>query len=82
MHHFLPNRIYAYVVDTPLDTPNKIVLDASAMATALGSIAGYLPAISALFSVVWLGLQIYGWFEQRRERKRKLAELTIRPDKP
>lgn len=79
MHHLLPNRVYEYLVGSPIDTPNKIVLDASALATAVGSFVGYLPAVSAIFSIIWLGLQMYGWFEQRRERRR-LAALRAQID--
>lgn len=84
MRHLLPDRVYEYFVGSPIDTPNKIVLDASAVATAGASLLGWLPAVSALFSILWLALQMYGWFEQRRERRKLAAQraaLIENPDK-
>lgn len=78
------DRAYFYLVGTPLDTPNKVLLDLSAVTTAWGAVLGFLPALSALFSVIWIGLQIYAWFEKRRqERKaRRAAEIAARTPRP
>jgi hypothetical protein len=34
--------------------------------TAVATIAGWLPPIAALVSIVWGSLQIYSWFEKRK----------------
>lgn len=75
-------RAYAYLVGTPLDTPNKVLLDVSAVTTAWASVMGWLPALSALFSCIWIGLQIWSWFEKRhQERKiRRAAEAARNPN--
>jgi hypothetical protein len=36
--------------------------------TALASVAGILPPIAALVSIVWGCLQIYSWLEKRRKK--------------
>lgn len=36
--------------------------------TAIATVAGWLPPIAALVSIVWGCLQIYSWFEKRRRR--------------
>lgn len=38
---------------------DRTALDLSAFAVVIGTIAGWLPAIASLFSIVWLGLQIW-----------------------
>lgn len=37
----------------------KSVGDALSLGTVLATIAGFLPAIAALFTIVWTGLRIY-----------------------
>lgn len=37
----------------------KHVGDALSVGTVLGTIAGYLPAIAALVTIVWTGIRIY-----------------------
>ena len=37
----------------------KHVLDAGSVITVIGTLAGWLPAISALLTIVWLGIRIY-----------------------
>jgi hypothetical protein len=49
--------------------PGKYIVDAGAIVITVGTIAQYLPPIAAAFTIVWTGLQIYGWFEKRRARK-------------
>lgn len=40
-------------------------IDWSAVAVALGAWAKHLPDVAALFSIIWIGLQIYTWAEKR-----------------
>lgn len=42
----------------PDSHPIKHIVDAAAAATTVGVIAGWLPAIAALFTIVWTGMQI------------------------
>lgn len=37
----------------------KHTIDAASMATAVGTIAGWLPAVAALFTIIWTGIRIY-----------------------
>ena len=37
----------------------KSVGDALSLGTVLATIAGFLPAIAAIFTIVWTGLRIY-----------------------
>lgn len=60
---------------------NKTILDLSAIATAVGTVLDYLPAIAALFSCVWIGLNILDWFERRRIRKREEARRLAEEQK-
>lgn len=43
----------------------KYGLDAAAAATAVGTIAGWLPPIAALFTIVWCGMQMWTWIRRR-----------------
>lgn len=36
--------------------------------TTIATIAGWLPPLAALVSIVWGCLQIFSWFEKRRKR--------------
>lgn len=38
---------------------DKAILDAAAIATAVGTIMDFLPAIAALLTIVWTGIRIY-----------------------
>lgn len=38
---------------------HKHLIDAASAATALGTIAGWLPAIAALFTIIWTMIRIY-----------------------
>ena len=50
----------------------KSVGDALSLGTVLATIAGFLPAIAAIFTIVWTGLRIYesptvqGWLNRRK----------------
>ena len=41
------------------DHPAKVLLDISAGGTAIATLAGWLPAVSALFTIIWLGIRIF-----------------------
>ncbi len=40
-------------------TAIKTVVDAVSVSTAVATIAGWLPAIAALLTVIWTGIRIY-----------------------
>jgi hypothetical protein len=37
----------------------KVVGDSMAMGAVLGSLIGFLPAIAALFTIIWTGIRIW-----------------------
>jgi len=49
--------------------------DALSIGTVVGTIAGYLPAIAALVTIIWTGIRIWetktvqSWLKRRREKK-------------
>lgn len=51
----------------------KIAGDAVSITTVLGAIAGILPAVAALLTIVWTGIRIYetrtvqDWLAKRRK---------------
>ena len=52
-------------------TPNlsdaaKHVVDGAAIGATIATIAGWLPPIAALMSIVWLGMQMYTWCASRK----------------
>ena len=55
-----------------MDEPTKHAVDAASVFTAVGSILAWLPAIAALFTIVWTGIRIYetktvqNWLVRRR----------------
>lgn len=59
---------------TPIPDGTRPYLDWGAVAVAVGAWAKHLPDVAAVFSIIWLGLQIYGWVEKRirngRERRK------------
>ena len=50
-------------------TISTVVHGAGIVGTALATLAGWLPPIAALVSIIWGLLQIYSWFEKRRKSK-------------
>jgi glycerol-3-phosphate acyltransferase PlsY len=46
----------------------KHFLDGLAVGTALGALFKFLPAIASLFSIVWLGMQMYDWIQKKRNK--------------
>ena len=55
-----------------MDESTKHAVDAASVFTAVGSILAWLPAIAALFTIVWTGIRIYetktvqNWLVRRR----------------
>ena len=53
----------------------KHVGDALSIGTVIGTIAGYLPAIAALVTIIWTGIRIWetktvqNWLKRRREKR-------------
>lgn len=52
----------------------KIVGDALSIATVVGTLAQILPAIAALFTIIWTGFRIYetdtvqGWLGKNKDK--------------
>lgn len=46
-------------VDTAHQEASKHLIDAMSIGTVIGTIAGYLPAVAALFTILWTGIRIY-----------------------
>jgi hypothetical protein len=44
----------------------RYVLDMFSITVAVGAIVQLLPPLAAAFTILWTGLQIFGWFEARR----------------
>jgi chromate transport protein ChrA len=42
-----------------MDEPTKHLVDTVSVATVVGTLAGVLPAIAALFTIVWTAIRIY-----------------------
>ena len=57
-----------------IGTGTKYLLDFVSITVALGAIVQLLPPLAAAFTIAWTGLQIYGWFEARRERAQRKAD--------
>ena len=49
----------------------KHLLDAISLVTVVGALVNVLPAIAALFTIIWTGIRIWesttvqGWFEEK-----------------
>jgi chromate transport protein ChrA len=46
-------------MSNPVDEPIKIVGDIVSVTTVVGTLAGVLPSIAALFTIVWTVIRIY-----------------------
>ena len=42
-----------------MDEHTKTLVDTASVATVVGTLAGILPAIAALFTIVWTSIRIY-----------------------
>jgi len=56
-----------------MDESTKHAVDAASVFTAVGSVLAWLPAIAALFTIVWTGIRIYetktvqAWLKKNKE---------------
>lgn len=37
----------------------RAIGDTASVATAVGTLAGYMPSLAALFTIIWTGIRIY-----------------------
>lgn len=44
----------------------KVIIDGVAMGTTVAAIASWIPPIAGLFSIAWLGMQMYDWIQKKR----------------
>lgn len=57
-----------------IDEHTKTVIDIASVSTVLGTLAGMLPSIAAIFSIVWSVIRIYetktfqGWIQKIKNR--------------
>jgi hypothetical protein len=60
-----------------MDEPTKQILDTFSVATMMGTIAGLLPAIAALLTILWTAIRIWETdtvqdiFQKGRKRDKK-----------
>jgi hypothetical protein len=51
-----------------IGTGTKHLLDLFSVTIAIGAVVQLLPPLAAAFTIVWTGLQIYGWFSRKSWR--------------
>lgn len=58
------------------EIPHKALVDWSAVGIAAGAWMDHLPRVAAVFSIIWLGLQIYDWVSKRiwKNKNRRKGE--------
>jgi hypothetical protein len=44
----------------------KHAIDAASVGTVVATLIGWLPAIAAMFSIVWTIIQIYDWYKRKK----------------
>ena len=60
-----------------MDEPTKQIVDTFSVATMVGTLAGILPAIAALLTIIWTAIRIWetdtvqDLFAKRRKRDKK-----------
>lgn len=54
-----------------IDSPDKIILDIASVLTVTGALIKMLPAIAAVFTIVWTGIRIWQTDTVQRVLKRK-----------
>jgi hypothetical protein len=60
-----------------MDEPTKQIVDTFSVATMVGTLAGLLPAIAALLTIIWTAIRIWetdtvqDLFPKRRKRDKK-----------
>ena len=62
-----------------MDESTKHAVDAASVFTAVGSILAWLPAIAALFTIVWTGIRIYETKTVQNWRARRRNMATLKP---
>lgn len=56
-----------------MDEASKHIIDFASVATVLGTLADMLPAVAAIFTIIWTGIRIYetktvqGWLGKTNE---------------
>lgn len=61
-----------------LDTP-KQAADVLSLGATIGTLAGVLPYLAALASLIWTCIRIYEWVQYRKEKKKNNNEYFDRP---
>ena len=57
-----------------LDEASKHIIDALSLVTVLGTLVDILPAVAAVFTIVWTAIRIYetktvqGWIAKKEEK--------------
>lgn len=44
----------------------KIAVDWAALGTTIATLAGFLPAVAALFTIIWTGIRIYEYIKNKK----------------
>lgn len=44
----------------------KLCADGASWCVIISTIAGWLPPIAALASLIWTGIQVYSWWKSRK----------------
>ena len=58
-----------------MDEASKHIVDFASIVTVLGTLADMLPAVAAIFTIVWTAIRIYetktvqGWLGKKKEEK-------------
>lgn len=52
----------------------KHVLDTISVFAVIGTLAQILPPIAALFTILWLSMQMFSWIEARLEKRKTPSE--------
>ena len=58
-------------IQQAIPQPIQTGLNWGSIGATVATVAGWLPAIAALFSIIWLSLQIWVFFVRRPWKKRK-----------
>ena len=57
-----------------IDEASKHIMDALSLVTVLGTLVDILPAVAAVFTIVWTAIRIYetktmqGWLKKKEEK--------------
>lgn len=58
-------------IQQAIPQPLQTGLNWGSIGATIATIAGWLPNVAALLSIIWLSLQIYSWFEKRRSNRKE-----------